>query len=134
MDHLLWPEGSCELGSVRSSVLPSFSLSVFLSRTFLWISVLVFSQTQHGDRDPCGVVCDSWINWKFAPKMEKMGSLYYLLYSFLNPIFGKKLILEIWPKMLLAIRLQDFQINYISRRKWWKSLIFSMLIQMIGKY
>ena len=47
---LRWLEGSYELGSVL--------LSVLLSGSFLGIGSLVFSETQHGVRDPCLVVCD----------------------------------------------------------------------------
>ena len=60
----LWPEGSYELGSV----LPSGS--------FLGISSLVFSETEHGVRGPYLVVRDRAGFFKknlFAPKMGKMG-------------------------------------------------------------
>ena len=35
-------------------------------------------------------------------------SLYYLLYSCANPIFGKNLVPEIWDKMLLANQITGF--------------------------
>ena len=38
----------------------------------------------------------------FFFKLVYNESLYYLLYSFTNPILEKNLIPEIWPKMLLA--------------------------------
>ena len=57
LDHRLWPEGSYELGSV----LPPFCPSVLLSRSFLGIGSLFFSETQHDVRGPCLVVCDCWI-------------------------------------------------------------------------
>ena len=63
-----WPEGSYELGSVCPSVL--------LSRSFLWIGSLVFSETQHGVRGPCLVVHDRagfFLKNLFAPKMGKTG-------------------------------------------------------------
>ena len=55
LDPRLWSEGSYELGSV----LPSFRPSVLPSRSFLGIISLVFSETQHGVRGPCLVVCDT---------------------------------------------------------------------------
>ena len=62
MDPRPWPEGSYELGSVHPSVLLSFFLSfrpsVLLSRSFLGIGSLVFSETQHDVKCPCSVVCD----------------------------------------------------------------------------
>ena len=49
------------------------------------------------------------------------------------PYLGKTWFLRYWPKCFRPIRLQDFLINYISRTKWWKSLIFCMLIQIYRK-
>ena len=53
LDPWPWPEGSCEIGSVR----PSFRLSV----SFLGIGSLVFPETQRGVRGPYRVVYDSQI-------------------------------------------------------------------------
>ena len=50
-------------------------LSVLLSRSFRRIGSLVCSETKHGFRGPCGVVCDrARILEKniFAPKMGKI--------------------------------------------------------------
>ena len=35
-------------------------------------------------------------------------SLFYLLYSLTNPIFGKNLVTEIWPKVFLANQIARF--------------------------
>ena len=58
----------------------------------------------------------------------------YLLYYCTNVILGKNLVLEIWAKMLSASQIAGFlnRLMYISRRKWWKSLFFCMLIQIHG--
>ena len=45
-------------GTLWIRVCPSFCLSVLLSGSFLGVGSLVFSETQHGVRDPCGVVRD----------------------------------------------------------------------------
>ena len=47
LDPWLWLEGSYELGFVHPS---------FHTRSVLRIGSLVFSETQHGFRGPCGVV------------------------------------------------------------------------------
>ena len=39
-------------------------------------------------------------------------------------VLGKIWFLRYGPKCSRPVRLQDFYINYISRTKWWKSLIF----------
>ena len=74
LDPLLLPERSYELGSVRPSVLQSFSPSILLSGSFLGIGSLVFSESLDGVRGPCGVVHDRarflGINF-FAPKRGK---------------------------------------------------------------
>ena len=52
------------------------NLSILLSGIFLGISLLVFSENQHGVRGPCGVVCDKagFLGKKiYDPKMGKMG-------------------------------------------------------------
>ena len=64
-------KGSYEFMPVRPSVLPSFC-----QRSFLRIGPLVFPETQHGVRGPCGVVRDKarfFGGKNFAPKMVKMG-------------------------------------------------------------
>ena len=103
--------GSHELGSVHPSVL--------LSRSFLGIWSLVFSETQHGVRGPCFVVPDSQIfskkvslpqKWRKWTKIEffefiwkfftiffwiwSIKKVYCLLYSCANPIFEKNLALD----------------------------------------
>ena len=52
------------------------------------------------------------------------------LYFCLNPIFGKNLVPEIRSKQSHAMRLQDFEINYISRTEWLKAWFFFMLKQV----
>ena len=52
LDPRLRPDGSYQLGSVC----PSFNPFVLLFRSFLGINSLVFSETQHDVRGPCGVV------------------------------------------------------------------------------
>ena len=71
LDPRRWTKGSYELGSVRLSILPS--------ENFLGIGSLVFSETHHGVRDPCGVrnraaffekknLTPKWGKWsKFCP-------------------------------------------------------------------
>ena len=62
--------------SVRPFVFLSFQPSALLSRRFLWIGSLVFSETQHGVRGSCLVVCGRSGFLKknlFAQKMGKMG-------------------------------------------------------------
>ena len=89
-------------------------------------------------RGPCGVVYDSQIFWKkcFNPEMGKIGqaqgslvlseesSVFFLVLYLGNFIFGKILVSEISPKMLLANQiagffnqLQDSKIGCISQRK-----------------
>ena len=48
-------------------------ISVLLSRSFLWISSLVFSKTQHGVRGPYGNIAelDFWKKKIFAPKNRR---------------------------------------------------------------
>ena len=46
------------------------------------------------------------------------------------PYLGKIWFLRYWLKCFWSIRLQDFVIDYISKTKWWKSLMFCMLIQI----
>ena len=79
LDSRLWPEWSYELGSVRQSVL--------LSRSFLGIGSLVFSESQHDNRSLCVVVRDrlpdflkktflsqKWGKWvKNGPKIGFLG-------------------------------------------------------------
>ena len=65
MDTQLWPEQSYEQG-----------LSVLLFGSFLGISSLLFSGTEHGVRRPRGVVHDRvrfFENNIFAPKMRRIG-------------------------------------------------------------
>ena len=122
--------------------------SVLLSR--------VFSATQHGVRDPYGVMVELDFLKKIflLPQIVKIGqaqgslniyensvinffsiwsimkNLYQLLYAWKN--LGKFWFLRHVPKCSWPIRLQDFYINYISRTKKikWKSLVFGMLIQI----
>ena len=116
-------EGSYELGSPH----PAFRPSVFLSRCFLGIGSLVFSETQHGIRGPCVVVRDrarffenkffsqKWGKWaknfpkigfsefiaklsySFFLKMVYKENLYYLQYSCTNPMIWKNLV---WKNFL----------------------------------
>ena len=61
LDPWLWPEGSCELGSVLPfafSSFHSFRPSVLLSESFLGIGSLDFSENEHGIRGLCVVVHD----------------------------------------------------------------------------
>ena len=86
------------------------------SENFLGIDSLLFSETQHGVRGPCGVVGDraaffffdpEWGKWAKIGFFQFIGKfshyfflnlvnkevLYYLLYSCRNPILGKNLVL-----------------------------------------
>ena len=148
-------EGSYELWSVCPSVLPSGS--------FLGIGSLFFSETQHVLRAHvllCMTEPDylkkifmpkKW--GKFAKNGQKIGFSnllenlvinFFWIWSIMKvytvccilaqiPYLGKIWFLRYGPKCSWPIRLQDFKINYISRRKWWKNLIFCMLIQIHGK-
>ena len=64
LDPWLWPEGSYELRSV---------CFVLLSRSFLGIGSLVFSETQYGVRGLCVVVHDSARFFFFIIFVPKMG-------------------------------------------------------------
>ena len=115
LDPQMWLEGSYELGSVHPSVLTSGS--------FLGIGSLVFSEIQHvlGLMCCCAWQPDflkkiflpkNWGKWakngqkigffkvirkfshQFFLKLVYNESLYYLLYSCTNPIFGKNLVRE----------------------------------------
>ena len=72
-----WTPGRGRKGPMNSglSVLLSFCPSVLPSRSFLGIGSLVFLETQHGLRGPCGVVHDrAWIfgkNFFWPPKWGK---------------------------------------------------------------
>ena len=57
-------------------------------------------------------------------------SLYYLLYSCTNLIFGENFSCRYGPEYPEPIRLQDFLINHISRNNHWHSLVFCKLIQI----
>ena len=57
-------------------------------------------------------------------------SFYYLLYSYTNIIFQENLVPKILAKMLSANQVAEFLISYISRTKWWNSLMFCMLVQI----
>ena len=119
-----------------TSVCLFFCLPVLPSRSFLRIGSLVFSAMQHSVRGACVDIyvfffwTRCFLKNNFAHKMGKMGqkcikfigkfshyfflnlfyneSLYYLLYSGTDPIFGKNLVPEIWPKMLLASQITRF--------------------------
>ena len=109
--------------------------SVLLSGSFLGMDLLGFSKFWHDVRNPCKIVCDSWIflkkkkRWMLQKwgKWAKQGflnllenlvifflnsvsnkSLYYLLY-FQSPYFGKIWVLRYRPKCSMSIRLQDFK-------------------------
>ena len=47
---------------------------------------------------------------------------------------GKIGFLRYEPKSSWPVRLQDFQIKYTSRTKWWNSLIFYSLIPILRKW
>ena len=64
MDPRQWSEGFYELGSVHPSFRPTVR-----SGSFLGIGSLVFSETQHGVRGPCGVVIDRAENGENEPKI-----------------------------------------------------------------
>ena len=139
-----WGTGVCPM---------NWGLFVLPSGIFLGISSLVFSKTQHVARGLCVVVRDrAGFFEKMGQRWAKIGffgfigkfshffflnlvykeSSYCLLYSCTNPILGKNLFPEIWPKYSWLIKLQDFAIDYISRTQRWKSLIFCMLILING--
>ena len=112
------------------SVSPSIPLYI-CSSSFLGIGALVFSETQHGVRGQCVVLHDRGgffdffaINGGMGQKqgflnlLENLvidfflnlvykGSVYYLGYSWTNPVLGTNLVPEIWVKMLSANQ-QDF--------------------------
>ena len=135
-------------------MLLSFRPSLYLSGCFLWIVWLTFSKFWHGARNPYEVVRDrARLSRKifFAPKMgQKQGFLYLLenwvieffkiwsLEKFYNiccilaqiPYLGKIWFLRYGPKYSQPIRLQYFWIDYISRTKLWKSLVFCILMQI----
>ena len=117
------------------SVLLSFCPSVLPSASFLRIGSLVFSGTQCGVGGPCVVVSgrakffeknifaqkvgQKWAKNRFLNLLENLvinfflnlgynESLYYLLYSCTNSIFGKNLFPEMWAKMLLANQITGF--------------------------
>ena len=110
----------------------SFHPPIHLSRHFLGIGILVFSKFWLCVRKPDKVVFDRvrfflkkkkekkmhqkwgkwakkrvfWIYWKvWSLIFSEFGlceALYYLPYFCANPIFGKYLVPEMWPKILLA--------------------------------
>ena len=119
------------LSVLWSSVLPSFCLEVFLGLAHF------FSETQHGVRghvvcdrarffeknlfaQKIGKLAKNWQKKGFLNLLENLviincflylvcnESLYYMLYSCTNHIFGKNLIPEIWTKMLLANQITGF--------------------------
>ena len=143
MDPQPRPEGSYEIGSVRLSIFPSGRPSFNLSVSFLRIGSLVFSKPLHGVRGPCHVVLDIvgfFLKKLFAPKIRKMGQkcnenrVFKIYWKIWSLIFCEFLwifwFLRYGQKSSLPIRLQYFKIDFISRTKWWKSLIFCLLIQI----
>ena len=71
LDFRWWPEGSYEIGSVGSSILPSFHLT----KCFLG-TVLVFSKCWHGARNLMKLFMtklDFLREKKFPSKIGKMG-------------------------------------------------------------
>ena len=57
-------------------------------------------------------------------------NVYCLLSSSTNPVFGKNLFPELWPKMLSANQIASFLNELFLQSKLVKNLIFSMLIQI----
>ena len=110
------------LPSVHCSALWSFHPFILLSGRFLGIGSLVFSETQHDVRSPCGVLHDKarfflkkvlppkwgkltknrvfWIGKSFLNLVYKE-SLYYLLHCYTNPKPG------FW-ECSRPVRVQDF--------------------------
>ena len=129
----------------------------FLSRSFLGIG-LVFSETLHSVRGPCGVVHDraGFFGGRFlALELEKMGQKWFFLNLLVNlvmaffqnliykeslyccflvqiPYLGKIWFLRYWPKCSSTNQIAEFLNHYVSRTKRWKSLILCMLIQIHG--
>ena len=112
---IYWTPGFDWKGPMNKGL--SIYLFVLLSGSFLGIGSLVFRGTQYVVRGPYDVVHDSQIfwkkyfwprNWKFIGKFSHCfflnlvynKTLYYLLYSCINPLFSKNLVPEIWAKML----------------------------------
>ena len=116
-------------------------LFVLPFQRFLGMVSLVFSKFWHGARNPSEVERGSAGFFKKKkkredrPKMDRRQgffeinenlchlfllnllyneNLYYLLCFCTNPIFGKILVSEIWPKCSQPVRLKDFLINHIS--------------------
>ena len=75
---------------------------------------------------------------KSAVSQEWMDEMSWFFHADTNieklRVLGKIWFLRYGPKCCQPIRLQDFLINCISRTKWWKGLIFCMLIQVHGKW
>ena len=127
LDPRPWTKGSYELGSVRLSILPS--------ENFLGIGSLVFSETHHGVRDPCGVrnraaffekknLTPKWGKWsKFCPDNGFLNFLENLvIFFFLNLVYNESL-------FYLLQNVLGKSDRKISTTNWCKSLIFCMLIQ-----
>ena len=120
------------------SALPSFCPSVLPYRSFYWDWLTSSFLNSAWCQEPCVVECDrarffeknlvAQKRGKMGKKWPKIGlfkfirkfspqffwnlvyneSLYYLLYSCTNPIFGKNLVPEIWVKMLLVNQIAGF--------------------------
>ena len=135
------------------TVCPSFHPSVVLSRSFLGIASLVFSETQHDVRGPCGVACGrarffgkkmchkcikngpkiglfkfigKFSHWFFLNLVIKEG-LYYLLNSCTNLIL---MVPEIWAKILSANQIARYLNRIYLQNKIMKKPDFCMLIQI----
>ena len=119
-------EISYKIGSVRPSILPF----VLLSRCFLGIVLLVFSEIWLGARNSYEVLHDSWIfrekffllqNWERGHKMGQKQGFFNLLENLLiniywiwsvisctNPILGTIFVPEIWAKMFSANQIAGY--------------------------
>ena len=103
LNPCLGQEGSYELGSVRPS--------------FLWEVVL-------------GLAHLIFLKLRIVLKAHVLLCVTARFFEEQIPCSGKIWFLKYGPKCCWTIRLQDFWIDYISRTKWQKSLIFGILIQI----
>ena len=113
--------------------------SVLLFKSSLGICSLVFPENQHKltFAQKMGIKRQKWAKKEFFWRVFRIWSIkkVYINWCILAQILflGKIWFLRYMPKCSLPIRSQNFYIDCISRIKWWKSLIFCMLIQIHEK-
>ena len=115
---------------VSPSILPTFCPEFFLRWAHKFFLKLSMVLEAHMLLCVMGPDFFEKFSYCFFLNLVYKESLYYLLYSCINPIFWKNLVLRYAPKCSWPIRLQYFKTDYISRTKWWKILIFCILVQI----